>query len=55
MKALKIKEEQYRVLKEFSDLTGRPVEDLVTEALENFVEADLTSHMEAIANRTASA
>jgi len=41
--------------KEFSELTGIPVEDLLAEALEDYIECSISSRTESIAERAASA
>lgn len=45
----------YESLAEYSKLSGVPINDLVNEALANFIEADIQSRLESITVKTASA
>jgi hypothetical protein len=38
-------------LEEYESITGVPVEALVAEALDDYIEADLTSRMEALTEK----
>lgn len=50
-----ISKENFQSLAEYSNITGISIEDLVDEALANYIEADLTSRLEGIAVKSASA
>lgn len=52
---VKIGKGNFDSLAQYSCLTGVSIEDLVNEALANFIEADLSSRIEALAVKSANA
>jgi hypothetical protein len=50
-----IENKQYGQLEGFSDLTGRPVQDLVQEAIANYIYCDIEPYVEVLAQRSESA
>lgn len=47
--------QQYKELSEYSQLSGTPVDDLVYEALYEFIECAISARTEALARKTAQA
>jgi len=52
---IRLRPDQLAALEDYSELSGRSVESLVAEALEDFIECCVESRTEALAARTAQA
>jgi hypothetical protein len=52
---IRLRPDQLAALEDYSELSGRSVESLVAEALDDFIECCVESRTEALAARTAQA
>lgn len=52
---VRIKLEHFRALSEGSDITGRPIQAMIDEALGQYIECDVSAMVEERAERTATA
>ncbi len=52
---VKIRAEHFRALAEASDVTGYKIQAMIDEALENYIECDVSSMVEEAASKVATA